>query len=283
MNAFAELSDAQVAALYHSDLPETARAALVAEMARRDADDSAEQAFSAIRDAIVNQPRSLQKRLGPSELGIACDRKIGFRLAGVSPSNIRDDVPWKPFIGTSVHAQLEAVFTKLNRQYPADAPRYLIEHQVDVGEIGGVHITGHCDLLDLHKRAQWDWKVVGTEQLRHYRNDGPSPQYRVQAHLYGRGWQRAGVTVDRVGIVFLPRDRELSHSYIWHEAYDERIALQALERIEALQTFVGRAGAAALPLLPTADDMCRFCPWWLPAATDHTEACPGHGARATGT
>ena len=35
-------------------------------------------------------------------------------------------------------------------------------------------------------------------------------------------------------------------------------------------------GTALLPMLDTADAFCSWCPWWLPAATDSTEACPGH-------
>jgi hypothetical protein len=61
--------------------------------------------MDAIRHKITHHPRSLQKRIGPSEIGNPCDRRIGYKLLG-QPENPRGDA-WKPTIGTAVHAWLE--------------------------------------------------------------------------------------------------------------------------------------------------------------------------------
>ena len=48
-----------------------------------------------------NAPRSLQRAIGPSELGDPCDRKLAYRIAGIEPVNFGD--PWPAIVGTSIH------------------------------------------------------------------------------------------------------------------------------------------------------------------------------------
>lgn len=238
-----------------------------------DADMVCEELAYFIGRAIVMHPRSQQTRLGPSEIGSPCARRLGYRLAGVAEVNDRGPA-WKPTVGTAVHAWLEETFRGVNRDL--GVPRFLLEHKVDTGEAGGEHITGSCDLYDRVTATVVDWKIVGTAALRRYKKDGPGTQYRTQAHLYGRGWQRRGQPVDTVGIFFLPQNGELSEAHFWHEPYDEQIAVDALTRLDAIYSVVDKAGLAALPLLPTGDAYCNFCPFYMPAATELTEACPGH-------
>lgn len=229
----------------------------------------------AITDAITSHPRSQQKRIGPSEIGHPCARRIGYKLLGHPEANDRRGVPWKPTIGTAVHTWLESVFTGVNDKLGMD-DRFLLEQTVDVGEIGGEAITGHCDLFDVATGAVIDWKCVGPKQLLKYKKSGPGDQYRVQAHLYGRGWARQGRRVDHVAVMFLPRDGELKLSYLWHEPYDEQVALDALTRADGIAKLTGAAGAAALSVLPTADAYCQYCPWFKPGSKDLAGAgCPG--------
>lgn len=237
----------------------------------------AEEIMFAIKNQIAYAPRSMQRRIGPSEIGIPCDRRIGYKTAGIAESNVGDP-PWKPFIGTAVHAALEQIMQWFNGYLGvADhGPRFLLEQKVNAGQICGEDIDGTCDAYDRLNAAVIDWKIVGEKSLRKYKAEGPGQQYRVQAHTYGRGWQRRGMPVSAVAVMFLPRDRELRDSYFWHEPYDEQIPVQALTRVEAITSLVRQAGSAALPLLSTADAWCRFCPYFLPASTEIHEACPGH-------
>lgn len=239
-----------------------------------------------IADAIANDPRSLQERIGPSEIGIPCARRIGYKLAQVEPVNDRG-VPWKPFIGTAVHAALADILTAANQtlgEMPAAAgggPRFLIEQKVTVGQILGEDIDGSCDVFDRASNTVIDWKIVGGDQLAKYRRNGPGEQYRVQAHAYARGWQARGHVVQYVAVFFLPRDRELDKAYFWSEPYDETVAPKALDRVEGIAKLVHAAGPAALAVLPTADAWCRYCPHYLPASTDLPNSCPGHAGAGT--
>ncbi|MGH3503175.1 MAG: hypothetical protein ACRDQA_20110 [Nocardioidaceae bacterium] len=233
-----------------------------------------------IGDAIRNHPRSRQKKLGPSEIGVPCARRLGYKLTDTLPVNERDTA-WKPTVGTAVHTWLESAFKRANRILDPDNPRFLLEHRVEVGETGGQTIDGSCDLFDRVTRTVVDWKIVGVGALRKYASNGPGEQYRTQAHAYGRGWQRRGLTPRYVAIYFLPQNGELTDAYVWHEPYDETIAVKALERLDGITTLVSDLQSAALPLLPTADAWCVYCPWFMPASTVITEACPGHPGAVT--
>lgn len=231
--------------------------------------------------AITNHPRSLQTRIGPSEIGHPCDRRLGYKLAGLTEVNTTRSLPWKPTIGTAMHTWSEETIA---RHLLADdrtgevGPRYLLENRVSVGEINGVDITGCCDLYDRKTATVGDYKFVGGTQLRKYKEHGPGDQYRIQAHAYGRGLARAGHPVKHVAVWFLPRDQEFKQHYFWHEPYDESVVLAALSRADGIAKLAAALGPAAASLLKTADSHCTFCPFFQPGSTDLTTACPGDPA-----
>lgn len=235
-------------------------------------DLAAAEYLDVITRAITNHPRSLQKRIGPSEVGNPCARRIGYKLLGAPEVNT-GDVSWLPTIGTGVHGWLEDTFTAANAGQ--DSARYLVELTVSVGEIGGTDITGHVDLYDRVTATAVDWKIVGPTTLKGYRSNGPGQQYRNQIHLYGRGLTRRGLPVDRVMIAFLPRNEAFGRAHIWHEPYDETVALAALERAEGIDLTCKALGPNAPAALPTADAYCSRCPWHRAGSTDLTTGCPG--------
>lgn len=241
---------------------------------QRDVDPSfvREELDFAIDQAIAGHPRSLQKRIGPSEMGTPCNRRIAYKLAGVEPVNARN--AWKPTVGTAVHSWLEEAFERENRDL--GSVRYLLEQKVDVGEVGGEAVFGNCDIYDRTTAGVIDWKVVGLSMLRSYKANGPGPQYRTQAHLYGRGWVRKGFAVDWVGIYFLPQNGERHEAVWWTEPYDEQIALDALANVNRVHTLVQLAGSKVALVEKTAEAYCNYCPYFLPASTEVEEACPGH-------
>lgn len=233
---------------------------------------------SVIANAIRNNPRSLQRAIGPSEVGHTCARRIGYKLLDTDVINTGDDAPWLPTIGTGVHGWLDDAFTFANTGQ--DNMRWLTELRVEVGEVGGQTVAGNCDLYDRVTATVFDHKIVGATTLKRVKgNRHPGEQYRTQIHLYGRGLVRRGLSVDTVAIAFLPRNAELHDRYIWHEPYDEQVALAGLERAEGIALAASVLGTDALATLPTADAFCHRCPYFRSGSADLTRGCPGDPGR----
>lgn len=225
-----------------------------------------QEARQIIEHAILHQPRSLQKRIGPSEIGTPCDHCLAAKLAGWEATE--KDVPWLPFVGTSVHTAIEEHF--LNYEIHRNAInttglRYLTEHRTMVGHIDGQPIHGSVDLVDLAAGMTVDWKIVGTTTLRNAKT-GPSDVYRAQAHLYAKGLNDEGFDIRHVAIAFLPRNAiSLAQAVWWTEPHDRAIAENALIRanrfalnIRALRTISQEQLDGWITNLPRHEG-CRDC------------------------
>lgn len=216
-----------------------------------------------IEDAINAHPRSQQLRIGPSEVGIPCERRILYKLAQ-TPEPPRPPA-WKPAIGTAMHAQLETWFDQANGGTGSVAGlTWVTEWEVTVGVLpDGTKITGHSDLFHVPSGTVIDHKLIGNRQLQHYRLHGPSQQYRVQAHLYAKGFTDGDEwgPAKQVAISFLPRDGELQKAYWWSEPYNPQIAVDALSRLSRLWLLLDALGLEkALEQFPPCDDeWCGRC------------------------
>jgi hypothetical protein len=237
---------------------------------------------SILIDAARNAPRSLQSEIGPSELGTPCARKLGYRLADAPEHNFRD--PWRPTVGTATHAWIAEALAGYNQEHHdrLGFSRYLIECRIEVGRINGAPVIGSADCYDRIACEVIDWKIVGTTTLKTAKRGGPhriSKQgYRVQAHLYGRGFVSRGLPVHAVNIAYLPASGELRDAVWQREEYDESVALQALERANAIARAMAMAGAEVMVSgLPRTDDLCTYCGYWNPAADERYvwDGCTG--------
>ncbi|MBQ1443799.1 MAG: hypothetical protein IIZ13_08125 [Renibacterium sp.] len=219
-----------------------------------------------IEHSILNQPRSRQKTIGPSEIGTDCDHCLAAKLAGWQSTE--QGVPWLPFVGTAVHAALEEMVIQYEANRNAantTGRRYLTEARTMVGVIDGTEIWGSTDLVDLAAGVTFDYKIVGVTTLRSAKA-GPSNVYRVQQHLYAKGWNDAGHRIDHVAIAYLPRNSVvLSDAVWWNEPYDRDIAQTALDRangfavnVRALRSISEAAADDYIRALPRAKN-CRDC------------------------
>jgi hypothetical protein len=227
-----------------------------------------------IMRSAASDPRTLQTKIGPSGLGTPCDRRLGYQLLEMRGDESDKD-PWKAMVGKAVHSHLESVFAAENRR--AGVVRWLTEERVSVGDVLGEDISGNTDMLDLVTRTVIDWKISGVKNIAKYRMEGPGDQYKAQANLYGRGWLRKGIAIERVAIMFLPRDGGINQRHLWSESFDLGIAERALTRASAVKLATSTLGLSALPLLSTAPAYCGFCPY-MKRGSNGRDWCPGHEA-----
>jgi hypothetical protein len=234
----------------------------------------ADMLTTVIRAAADHSPRSLQRTLGPSQIGTPCDLRIGFALAGVEPVNNTSD-PLPSILGTGTHSWLAGAFTEANRGL--DHVEWLVEQRVDI--LPGIVPGGNGDLFHVPTRTVIDWKFPGETAMRKYRKDGPGPEYEIQIQTYGVGFLKRGLTPKRVAIVFIPRAGRLDGIHVWTDTFKPEIAATALQRVQAINDRVQAGGLVELLALPTADAYCSWCPWHTAGTTKLLDACPGHTAR----
>jgi hypothetical protein len=221
-----------------------------------------------MRDALQrhenSRPRSVQKTLGPSELGTPCDRQVALKLAGVQRHE--RGLPWAPMCGTAVHGLMEEVLRAENERLGRE--RWIIEQQVQLDD----ELSGHGDAYDTDWGMVVDWKYTGTTARRKAsRRTVPnhelvSPDYRIQAHLYGLGHRNAGRDVRYVRLVLLARSHDYAESVEWTEPYDERIAVDAMMRFYAIRDHVINEQMAqhperAIAIEAAPGDACKWCPF----------------------
>jgi hypothetical protein len=239
-----------------------------------------------MRHAAEHAPRSVQRTLGPSEIGAPCHRQIVGKLVGYAmpdhPGGQRTNhVPdmWPAIIGTAVHAWLGSTFERENDTL--GFLRYLTELRVAPTQ----DHPGNTDLYDTAEQAVVDWKVLGPGSLAKIRSGKPPRKYFVQTLLYGLGCQLMGLPVKRVVICALPRtEATLDSLYVWdHPVWSEDDALLLAEVLRvneirkqiADQVLAGQIRIDEVPIVPD-DSECFFCAQYRPqSADDGGIGCPG--------
>jgi hypothetical protein len=229
-----------------------------------------------ITDYARRSPRNLQVHLGPSELGVACDRQVVGKLAGEPDVNRVSD-PWPSIVGTSVHAWLAGCFTAHN----ANGARWLPEQRVTPHPL-------HPGTADLYDGREWvvvDWKVLGNSSLEQVSSPaGPPVKYKIQLKLYGRGYRLLGLPVRKTVLVALPRTApNLDGMYVWEQPCGEEddalleavFALTHYRKALAEEVRANRLPISSISISPDSKE-CFFCPFFRPASRrDGAPGCPG--------
>lgn len=229
--------------------------------------------ISLIRTQIANHPRSQQKAIGPSEIGIPCKRRLGYKLAGVEPVNPGDG--WLPTVGTATHSWLSYALHAANAHLGRS--RYLIEHYISVPCGTGCKIHGSLDCYDTDLDTVVDWKIVGKTTLTEVKRGRISQQYRVQLNTYGLGLHLQGYDVKSIALAAIPRNSVLSDAVVHVEPFDPELAASALAELDDLHKGIDALGLDVIQYLETTSDKddCRYCPFKRFSSTDLTKACPG--------
>ena len=222
-------------------------------------------------------PRSRQVKIGPSEIGDQCDRRIGYRIAQTPACNTEFD-PWAAIVGTALHSWLDdAVHLWMQAHDPVEKA-WSTETALSVGEF----VEGHSDLYSHEHHAVIDWKGAGPGIMKTIRKEGPSPGYMIQTHIYGYGFEQKGWPVKKVALAFLPRAGWLKDMYVWSADYDRNLAISALNRLygiarRLMELDILKKGHLWEQVEATPSNACGFCPWYdagRDQGADET-GCPG--------
>lgn len=227
-----------------------------------------------------DDPRSLQRHLGPSEIGHACDRQVAAKLAHLPKTNHVLD-PWASIMGRAGHTWMEGCLHWANEQ--AGRPRFLAEFRVT--PTGFTDHPGTGDGYDADHQAVIDHKFLGNTTMADLRKNGAPRHYFVQTLLYARGFAALGLPVQRVALLAWPRTASsLDGMYVWEHVItdedqvflDDVIAPELAYRKQWAAALI--TGAARLTDVPMdTTDSCHFCPVYRPQSDrDGGYGCPGH-------
>jgi hypothetical protein len=228
--------------------------------------------------------RSAQVTMGPSEMGTPCDRRLALSIMRMPPVNPGGD-GWAAFVGTAIHAALEQMFVWAD----AGTGRFAVEQRLEFGH--PIVPKGTADLFDRTLLMILDHKCQGRWSRNKLKTQGPSPTYKVQAHVYAYGARLRGEKIEKIAIVSWPRDEAtLDDLYVHVEDYNPAIAMKAFERVDNTNALVLDEIDSKKGIYPDAEELeikarvaadftvaddCRFCPFYLPNARDITRGCNG--------
>lgn len=243
----------------------------------------AAEARRVMHEHAARAPRTLQSHLGPSELGVECDRQVAGKMAALPATNHIAD-PWPSIVGTACHSYAEEAYQGDNTR--RGQLRWITETRVTPHP----DHPGTSDLYDGVEQAVLDHKFLGESSMAKIRKGWPRV-YLVQLLLYGLGFYKLGLPVRRVAVLAYPRTAaSLDGLYVRDHAFADADGQIAAEVVTLLNTVVedtrrrrayadellaGRLGLRDVPAAPTDDD-CFFCPFYRPqAARDGGTGCPG--------
>lgn len=228
-------------------------------------DPNVEQIKSVITAYMAQRPRDLQVAIGPSSIGVECDRNLVAEMSGLSTGP--GDPSWYSFMGTAAHAEMALVLEYQN--YVLGRKKWLIEESLEIMGDGKAVPKGSCDAFDTDEEDVWDWKFLGKSSLDDLRMNGPGPRYRIQAHTYGFGWAKRGYNPRKVKVAGLPRNPSaalpfLHEMVVWEEDFDIDVAINALQRAEKLFLRARELKAVNNPkklelVRATPGDSCKYC------------------------
>ena len=181
-----------------------------------------------------NRGRSKQKQVGPSELG-GCRRKVWYKLND-QPATNGGELKLAAIMGTAIHTAIENALANNNN--------FILEATV---EFNGM--KAHIDLFIPETGDVVDWKTVKYKNLSYF----PSQQQRWQVQVYGYLLDKSGKgKPKRVSLVAIPRDGDERDIKVHTEPYDESIALEALNWLEAIKE------AEEAPAPEREESYCKF-------------------------
>ena len=212
-----------------------------------------EELMKAVRVENQGSARSRQTNIGPSEVG-GCRRRTWLKLQG--QPKVNETLRFPAMYGTAIHNHILDMFKKLD----PFGERYLLESEFTDEETG---LVGHIDCYDKETGQVIDWKSTKKNNLRYF----PSQQQRWQVQLYGYLVQKAGMKIETVTLVALPRDGD-ERDIVYHsEPYDYQVVQEAFAWLDEVKVTQIAPPAEKDPTL------CQgYCPYYDATGT---KGCAG--------
>jgi len=186
----------------------------------------------------ASRSRSTQTQIGPSELG-GCRRKVWYRLNG-QPETNDNELKLAAIMGTAIHAEIEKALAAAD----PSGEKYVVESEVQYGDM-----KAHVDLWIPETGDVVDWKTVKKQNLSYF----PSNQQRWQVQVYGYLIDKSGKgKVRNVNLVAIARDGDERDIKVHTEAYDPKIAEEALNWLAAIKE------TTELPEPEREENYCKF-------------------------
>lgn len=236
-----------------------------------------QEILDVVRFRDQRNPRSLQTNVGPSELSSPCDRRIGYRLAGIQKVNTTLD-PWPAIVGTAVHDWLETAFgIWVNAHQSGD---WVTETRLEFSE----WVTGRSDLFNVARGIVVDYKGTSPDRMKKIKAEGSPENYVRQIQIYGWGYQKLGYQVNKVALAYFPRAGNIKDLHVEVFDFDPSVGPAAVARVPAIAGRLLALDVLAQPhrweqvdAVPGHD--CGFCPWYNPRRSPEEGAsdggCPG--------
>lgn len=244
------------------------------------ADRIADQIRTIITRENRNHPRSLQKALGPSEIGHPCSRKLVLHLIDAPTCNPGFD-PLPSELGIAYHARMERHMLAENMRLGRE--RYLTENRVVVWPAGvegcDPALAGSADCYDTDEQRVLDWKILGDASMKGIERHGPITSYRRQLQLYGKGYELLGYPVKSVALVAIPKAGTTYGIRVYEYPYDPTVSDQVRERWHQLVVLADVLKVEEHPerisAIEAVAEHCEFCPWFKRNPDASGYQCPG--------
>ena len=185
--------------------------------------------------------RDQQVEIGVSSLG-GCKAQV-WHIINKTPKTNFGTENLASLMGTAFHSIIQNALQK----YDLFGQDFVLEQ-----EINGV-VKGHADFYSRSAKLLADWKTVTLKKLEG--GFKPTTQQKWQVQTYAYMLNQAGIPVEKVALVAIPRDGRKRDITAWIADYDEQTALQALKWLDEVKNM-----PAPIPEKPAyfCNDYCQF-------------------------
>ena len=199
----------------------------------------------ALKQADNQKDRSVQVEIGASQIG-GCRTQAWHTING-TPTTNDDTESLAAIIGTAMHDTIQ----KALQSYDLFGDDFLLEQEVLIPEL-----KGHCDFYSRQHKLVVDWKTTTLKKMASGRNLADK-QKQIQIQLYAKMFSEK-YPVEKVALVFIPRDGRMRDIVIWEDVYRPELANEGLAWLAEI-----KAMKSAPPAERSAAFFCRdFCKFY---------------------